>query len=266
MPALTIRIERTIRPAGEARPRRRRTLAALVTGLLALGLLSTSYADASGGDPPSNTAWDTVTPGYKALASTVVGANTTKLVTISGSPTPVPTNATLVKLTVTVKTGTKQGTLWLTPNVPGTTAQGGDFATSWDTTSTVTFSGWIRPGQKNQVRLNNSSATSATVSVVITGYSNEAQSKASNVHWFKIDNQGQLTASSDQASTLQISYLPAFGIFELWSTEYDVLECAPQVTSNSAPIAFSAIPTPNAWGVRAAGSALPNNFTLTLTC
>ncbi|KAA1416887.1 hypothetical protein F0U44_17015 [Nocardioides humilatus] len=108
----------------------------------------------------------------KQVLNSSVNASATKLVTVSGGSTTVPTNATTVRMTVTV-TGAAGGTLSFYPsgNPAGSSGQTVSWAPSGTSTATITTD----IGQKNQVAFVNSSAAKAKVKATINGYSTEVE-------------------------------------------------------------------------------------------
>lgn len=150
----------------------RRSVFAVV--LLLVGGALSGVAVATGTDNP-NLAFVAVSPAFKVVTNGSVAALKSNSYVVLGASTSVPTDATTVRLSVSVK-GTKAGTLSIYPagNVsdaapPLTWAAGG--------TAAATVAANI--GSGNKVAFANSSAASATITVTLTGYS--TQTAASDI-------------------------------------------------------------------------------------
>lgn len=151
---------------------------ALVVGALVAGACvgvgvsnASSPAHTPSVAPSVDVAFTPVAP-QKQVFGGSVGAFATKLVTVSGGTTTVPTNATTVQLLIGVK-GAKDGTLSFYPagNQAGSSGQ------------TVTVQAGVRTGGiittdiglKNQIAVVNNSAGAATVTVIAAGYSTDVE-------------------------------------------------------------------------------------------
>ena len=109
----------------------------------------------------------------KVVLAGSVGANATKLVTVSAGTTTVPTQATTIRMTVTVK-GTKAGSMSFYPAGDPAGSSGQTIAWPAGGTGAATITTDI--GQKNQVAFVNSSLATATVKATITGWSSDVES------------------------------------------------------------------------------------------
>jgi hypothetical protein len=111
-----------------------------------------------------------MSPAAKLVTGGTIGANKTASYVVIGGASTVPSNATTVRINVTVK-GAKNGTLNFYP--AGNVAGGSGQTLSW--TGGSSKSGTIEEnvGLGNKVTFANSSLGSATVTATITGYSTQ---------------------------------------------------------------------------------------------
>lgn len=143
----------------------------VTVGALALG--AGLLAGVSGASSPSvDVSFTPLTPPKKVLSNASIGANSTRLVTVSGGSTTVPTNATTLEIMIAVR-GTKAGTLSFYPagDPGGSTGQTVSWPAGGNNTATIT----IDVGQKNQIAIKNTSLGSAVTTATITGYSTEVE-------------------------------------------------------------------------------------------
>jgi hypothetical protein len=175
MALFTIRIERVAgRPANtplQTRNRRKRAVqvAVLVAGGLAL------FAASATADPPP-TGYLSIAP-VKAFSGTIA-TNATHLVVATGGTSTVPTDASSVRLSVTIKAGAAPGTLQVFSTGQAATPDN-TFAFNASATSTVTSV--VSPGTKNDVSFKNVSSKTITVTATITGYYTGAAGPAGGV-------------------------------------------------------------------------------------
>jgi len=140
----------------------------IVVGALAVAAGMT--ADVSGATGPTTNVTFTPVTNYKVLSNAYIGANLTRNVVVIGGATPVPTNATTVRLTVTAK-GSKAGTLSFYPT--GNPAGSNGQTLSWAAGATVTGAITADIGENESLTFKNTSAASATVTATLTGFSTE---------------------------------------------------------------------------------------------
>jgi hypothetical protein len=171
------RLERNI-PMRTARnllpsPSRRRSLlvggTVLVTGLVLAGIPGS--APAAG--PTTAVAFVPV-PAKTVLNGSVAAHGTTSVAVIGGSTT-VPSDATTVRLDVTVK-GTKAGTITIYAAGVPTPAD----SVSWGAGSSATATVQESVGLNSKISVTNSSLGSATVTLKITGYSTQVTAAGIN--------------------------------------------------------------------------------------
>jgi hypothetical protein len=122
--------------------------------------------------PSIDVGFTPVTPQRKVFGGNIT-ASATKLVTISGGTTTVPTNATTVQLLIGVK-GARAGTLHLYPAGDPAGSAGQDVP--WSAGGSGSGLVATDVGLKNQVAIVNGSTAAATVTVTVVGYSTEIES------------------------------------------------------------------------------------------
>ncbi len=146
---------------------RRVTALGAVLGAVAVGLVASA-----GAAPTTDTtavAFVSV-PAKKVMSANSIAPGATESVIVIGGTTTVPSNATTVRLDVTVK-GTAAGTITLFPT--GNEAGGAGHTVSWVAGATVTETEAENVGMSNKVSVKNSSTKAAVVTLTITGYSTQ---------------------------------------------------------------------------------------------
>jgi hypothetical protein len=150
------------------RPRRWGRRAGLGVIVVAIGGVVAGLALADAGTPPSG--------GYVAMTAVTilnnvsVGSGGSVSPPALGASTSVPTNATEVRINVTVG-GPQAGKLKIYP--AGDPAAGSATSVSWKAGSSNTATVREDVGTNNQVTFNNTSASPATVTATINGYSTQ---------------------------------------------------------------------------------------------
>lgn len=169
---------RTRQPGPAARRRRtvRRGLVAATLVALLAGYAGLTGAIAS---PQHNAATGfsfVPLPAWKKVLTTTVSPFTTKSVAVTAGTTTVPPNATVVGLNVTVKGGAAAGALPIYPT-------GNPYAQSfpvitWNGGQTVSGDAEVSPGLSGQASFTNNSQSTVTLTVNITGYSDQISDRA----------------------------------------------------------------------------------------
>lgn len=143
--------------------------AVLTTGLVLAGIPGS--APAAG---PTTQVAVVPVPAKTVLNGSVAAHGTTSVAVIGGSTT-VPSNATTVRLDVTVK-GTKAGTITIYPAGVPTPAD----SVSWAAASSATATVQENVGLNGKISVTNSSLAAATVTLKITGYSTQVTAAGIN--------------------------------------------------------------------------------------
>jgi len=153
------------------RSRGRRSMVLLGVGGLAIGLIAGNAI----GTPPTTSTTDVsfvaLNPAHKVLSAATIGANKTSSPVVAGGATTVPTNATVVRLTVTAK-GAAGGVLNFYPaqNVSGGSGQFLSYPSGSVSVSTTIEE---NIGQADELTFANSGSGSVVVTATITGYSTQ---------------------------------------------------------------------------------------------
>jgi hypothetical protein len=143
-----------------------------IVAAAALGLAAASIAGLAGAAPSTSTsdvAFVALTNPHKVFGGSVT-AHGTKSVAVLGGATTVPTNATSVRLDISV-TGPAAGSLDIYPadNPTGGSGQ----MVSWAASGTGAATVHENVGIKDELTLANSSASAAKVTATVTGYSTQ---------------------------------------------------------------------------------------------
>lgn len=154
-------------PSGRA-PRWRRT-AALGSVLAAVAVALVASAGAAPTTDTTAVAFVPV-PAKQLWGANSISPGKAESVTVIGGTTTVPSNATTVRLEVTVK-GTAAGTLRFYP--AGNEAGGAGHTLAWAAGGTATGTTAENVGLQNKVTVFNDSTKAASVTVKVTGYSTQ---------------------------------------------------------------------------------------------
>jgi hypothetical protein len=145
---------------------RRRSWPPLVAGV-AIGAVITGIALADAGGPPAG-GYVAITPAAKVFGGSVGGGKSVSAVAIGGATT-VPTNATAVRLSITVKAAAG-GSLAVYP-AGDPTAAGAASVVYGAGTTTATVQETV--GIKDEITFHNGGAASATITALVSGYSTQ---------------------------------------------------------------------------------------------
>jgi hypothetical protein len=156
----------------QADRRARRSLRKRVSIVAALALAAAMVTGVAGASGPSNTllSFVSVSPAFKLATNANIAAGATGSYVVTGAATTVPTDATTVRLAVSVR-GTKAGTLTVYPASNSTGGSGQSL--SWTANGFAAGTLMENVGAANKVSFHNSSAAAATVTATITGYSTQ---------------------------------------------------------------------------------------------
>lgn len=162
--------------AADHQPRRRRP-ATLAVGAALTAFLATGISGADATSTTTEVAFSEVTPVRTITTGASVGANKTWSFVASAGSTTVPSNATVVRLAITVK-GTKAGTLSFYP--AGDPSAASPTTLSWPAGGSNAGTVNVNVGLGNKVVIANASLATATVGVKITGYSTQVTNGSIN--------------------------------------------------------------------------------------
>ncbi len=137
-----------------------------------MAVIATALVASAGAAPTTDTTAVAFVPvsAKKVMSANSIPAGATESAIVIGGTTTVPSNATTVRLVVTVK-GAAAGTITLFP--AGNEAGGAGHTVSWAAGATTTETEAENVGLSNKVSVKNSSTKAAVVTLTITGYSTQ---------------------------------------------------------------------------------------------
>lgn len=138
----------------------------------ALGLAFGMVNGVSGASAPTTDVNFTPVTPYKVMNSVYIAKGATKAVIVSGGNTFVPSNATTVRLTISV-TGPQNGTLTFFPT--GNPAGSSGDTVTWSAGGTATGTIETDIGEKNKLSVTNNSTGAADVTATLVAYSQEVE-------------------------------------------------------------------------------------------
>lgn len=154
---------------GRTQPPRWRRLAALSSVLAVVGVALVASAGAAPTTDTTAVAFVDITP-RQIWANNSISPNRAESVAVIDGTTTVPSNATTVRLAVTVR-GAAAGTIKLYP--AANEAGGAGHTVSWVAGGTTTATTAEKVGLANKITVFNTSTKAAVVTIKITGYSTQ---------------------------------------------------------------------------------------------
>lgn len=148
----------------------RRRLVTVSSGVLLAVAMVTGVAGATTGSSTTDVAFVTI-PSHNVLSNVIIGGGGARSAVVIGGFTTVPTNATTVRLNVSVHGGTSNGTMNFYPagNPAGASGQ----TLSWNAHQSVFGTVMENVGTSNQVTFANNSTGAVTVTAAVNGYSTQ---------------------------------------------------------------------------------------------